>query len=156
MAGTAADTTRTEVSAEEVRVVEREVRALMRRIRHRSAQNAQLVHPDLPVSAYLVLMFVAENESPRACHIVDDLQMDKGAVSRHIALLRDLGLVESTCDPDDRRVQTLRLTALGRGRLREVTERRQALVSSRLQRWSSEDLAAFAGQLRRLTEALGD
>lgn len=134
---------------ESMRGLEREVRAMVRRIRRASAENARLIHPDLHVAAYSVLLFVAENEPTRASDVVDNLDVDKSAVSRQIVYLQELGLVERNCDPSDRRAQTLLLTAVGKAKVDASIEHRQAEIEGRLSEWSAADLARFAEQLGR-------
>ncbi len=134
---------------ETMRGLEREVRALILRIRRKSLENARIIHPDLQASAYSVLLFIAENRSTRASEVAEALDLDKGAVSRQIAHLQELGLVGRNCDPADRRVQTLLLTATAQERIDSMTEHRKREIVHRLDEWPAGDLADFVAKLGR-------
>jgi len=87
--------------------MERELRGLLRRVRRQSAADARAVHAELTPTAYAVLLAVLEHQPTRVAHIVEDLGIDKGAVSRQVAQLERLGLVARTTDPLDGRAQAL-------------------------------------------------
>lgn len=139
---------------ESVHSIEREVRQLLHRVRRTSQENARLVHPELNPAAYSVLVFVVDREPTRASDVVEHLGVDKGAVSRQVAHLEQLGLVERSCDLVDRRAQTLVLTPEGKVRFAAVVERRRSDFAGRLSKWSAEDLAKFADQLGRYNASL--
>lgn len=143
----------TATKVETMRGLEREVRALILRIRRKSLENARLIHPDLQASAYSVLLFIAENRLTRASEVAEALNLDKGAVSRQIAHLQELGLVARNCDPADRRVQTLQLTASAQTRIDAMTEHRRSEIVRRLDEWPAGDLADFVAKLGRFNTA---
>lgn len=130
-----------------MRRIERELLRLLRRVRRTSMENARLVHPDLQVTGYGVLMFVADNEPTRAVDVVEALDMDKGSVSRQVAQLHQLGLLSRTDDPEDRRAHQLVLSDEGRKRLGVLRDHRRDELESRLASWSPTALASFAEQL---------
>ncbi|WP_024792910.1 MarR family winged helix-turn-helix transcriptional regulator [Tomitella biformata] len=134
---------------ESVRMFEREIRVLMRNIRQSAEHRARLIHPELQASTYQVLLFVAENQPTRAWAIADCLNMDKGAISRHVTTLQELGFIERDCDPLDRRAQVLSLTSVGKEQIGAATERRRAELGHRLQGWSEGELGHFTEQLAR-------
>lgn len=142
------------MTAEPVREIERELLVLIRRVRRTSVENARRVHPELPPAAYPVLLYVADHGPTRASDVVDHLGTDKGAVSRQVAQLEQLGLVTRSCDPEDRRAQALVLTADGRARLDRLAAERRSEFARRLAAWSPEDLASFADQLSRYNATL--
>lgn len=135
--------------AESVHDIERELTVLLHRVRRTSAENARLIDKDLQAAAYSVLLFIVDNEPTCASDAVEHLGVDKGSVSRQVAHLERLGLVERNCDPSDRRVQTLVLTSAGAARVAEVVERRRSEFTGRLSTWSTENLAQFAERLSR-------
>ncbi len=132
-----------------LRQIEAEVLTLLRRVRRTSAENARLVHLDLSVSGYAVLLFVVEHEPTRAADVAEQLDMDKGAVSRQVSHLEQLGLVSRAVDPDDGRAHRLVLSDEGRGRIAVLRRHRRADLEGRLASWSAEDLAVFADRLAR-------
>ena len=92
--------------------IERELTVLLHRARRTTAKNAQHVHPELQPASYAVLLHVVDHGPTRASDIVEHLALDKGAVSRHLAQLEQLGLVERTSDPDDRRARNAPVSQL--------------------------------------------
>jgi len=130
-----------------MRRIEGELLRLLRRVRRTAMENARLVHPDLQVTGYGVLMFVADNEPTRAVDVVEALDMDKGSVSRQVAQLHQLGLLSRTDDPEDRRAHQLVLSDEGRKRLAVLRDHRRDELESRLASWSPAALATFAEQL---------
>lgn len=134
--------------------IERELGVLLHRVRRRTTQAAPAVHPDLQPAALSVLLFVVDNEGARAAEVVEHFGIDKGAVSRHVVHLESLGLLSRSCDPEDRRAQTLVPTDLARERVGAVRAARRRDVAGRLADWSAEELAALADQLGRYNASL--
>lgn len=135
-------------------VIEREVGVLLRRVRRTSAEIARSIHPELAASSYPILLHVIDHEPVRAAQIVEHLGIDKGAVSRQVAQLERLGLIERAEDPDDGRAQTLVLSARGRERLHEVARQRSRTMAHRLGAWTDDELAQFARRLGRYNASL--
>lgn len=131
------------------REIEQQLVALVHRARRDTTEHARLVHPELQAAGYGVLVTVAKHQPTRACELVRLLELDKGAVSRQVSQLEQLGLVERLPDPTDGRVQTLSLSAAGEERMAAVRRRWHAEFRGRLTSWSAEQLAGFAEDLRR-------
>jgi DNA-binding MarR family transcriptional regulator len=134
--------------------LETEIGALIRRIRRVVAERARSGHDDLQVAAYFILANVAETGPKRASAVVEEFGIDKGAVSRQVQALLELGLIERTPDPEDRRAAILAITDEGARRLATVSDKRRAELLGRLSTWSSEELADFVGALSRYNAAL--
>lgn len=134
--------------------IEREVGALIRRVRRVIGERARAVHPELQPSAYLILTYLHEEDDVRSSQLVESFGIDKGAISRQITSLADLGLVERFPDPEDGRATRLRLTEDARSRLEAVRESRWGRFGQRLAGWSDGDLAAFATTLQHYNESL--
>lgn len=132
-----------------LRRVEHEVATLMRRARRAVADRARLVHPDLQPVGYLVLVQVEEDGPVRGTTVCETLQLDKGAVSRALQHLIDLGLVDRTPDPDDGRATLVSVSAEGRRRVRAVDAERRALLALRFDGWDEQDLDGVAEALHR-------
>lgn len=141
--------------AEAMRGIDREVRAMLHAVRRTSMDSARLIHPELQATAYAVLLFVADNEPTRAADIVERFGIDKGTISRQIAHVQELGLVTRSCDPGDRRAQTLRLTPDGKARIDTVAEQRRAEAADHLAGWTAVDLTRFAEILGRFNASFG-
>jgi DNA-binding MarR family transcriptional regulator len=129
--------------------VERELAVLLRRARAWNRDVATEVHPDLQPTAYVLLSRVDELGSVRASDLSDYFGIDKGAVSRQVALLERTGLVAREPDPGDGRAQLLVVTGEGRKRLAHARGGRRRLVREQLDRWPDADVATFAALLGR-------
>ncbi|PCE13379.1 hypothetical protein AUC47_08865 [Microbacterium sp. SZ1] len=127
--------------------VEHELGRLFARIRVSWREAAITVHPDLQPLGYQVLTSIASGKATSAGAIIERLQTDKSAVSRHVRQLEQLGLVESVADPDDRRARVLVATPLAQERVALARSRYEARLSERLRGWSSEDLDRFVALL---------
>jgi DNA-binding MarR family transcriptional regulator len=138
---------------EAVRALEHEMGVLVRRLRRLIAERARLVHPDLAPVGYSMLIAL-EDGPRRASDLVDLFSIDKGAVSRQVQSLLELGLIERNPDLEDRRAAILAITAEGARRLETVREMRRAELLGRLSSWSSEELADFVSALSRYNAAL--
>ncbi len=137
-----------------MRALEHEMGVLVRRIRRMIAERARLVHPDLSPVAYSMLMALNDTGPRRASDLVDMFSIDKGAVSRQVGALLELGLIRRSPDPEDRRAAILAITEEGSRRLATIAAIRREEVSARLSGWSSEDLQQFVGLLSRYNGAL--
>lgn len=147
-------TNRTTTDHDLMQTLEGEIGLLMHRIKRVICERAQAVHPDLQSGAYSILASLAVGGPRRASVIADTFHLDKGAVSRQIQQLVELGLAERVPDPDDRRASSVRVTEEGTRRLVAVADsRRQALVE-RLGSWSEADLESFVSALARYNETL--
>jgi DNA-binding MarR family transcriptional regulator len=139
---------------ETFRELEHEMGVLIRRIRRVIHERARLVHPDLQPASYLMLTYLAEAGPVRSSTIADAFGIDKGAISRQVQSLVDLGLVDRSPDPADGRATLLTLSADARRRTEEVTGDRRRFVDERLGDWSAEDLRTFTSALARYNAAL--
>jgi DNA-binding MarR family transcriptional regulator len=134
--------------------LEQEVGVLIRRVRRIIHERARLVHPDLQPASYLLLAYLAESGPRRSSAISDNFGIDKGAISRQVQNLVQLGLVERTPDPDDGRATLLSATAEATARLAEVSQHRRKNLDERLGDWSEDDLTSFVAALARYNAAL--
>jgi DNA-binding MarR family transcriptional regulator len=139
---------------ETMRALEHEMGVLVRRIRRLIAERARMVHPDLSPVAYSMLMALNDSGPRRASDLVDLFSIDKGAVSRQVSALLDLGLIERAPDPEDRRAAILAITEEGSRRLSTIAEMRRREVIDRLSSWSDEDLRGFVAVLSRYNSEL--
>ncbi|MEU1827495.1 MarR family transcriptional regulator [Streptomyces abikoensis] len=134
---------------ESVEIIQRELTAFARRARASAAR----MHPELSLVSYTLLSHLEDQRGCRATDLAAYYLLDKSTVSRQIATLERLALVERRVDPDDQRVQVLHLTAAGRETLAQVAARRHAAFQERLADWNEDDLAGFAAQLLRYNAA---
>lgn len=126
---------------------------LMHRLRQVMGERARLVHPDVNVAGYSVLM--ALQQAPqRSSDLAEGFALDKGAVSRMIAHFEELGFVERAPDPGDGRAHVLTLTSLGHQRLELVAEQRRNTFHERIADWTKDDLNTLVKSIRRYNDAL--
>ncbi|MCY7396680.1 MAG: MarR family transcriptional regulator [Nocardioides sp.] len=142
------------VRDDSLRELEREVGVLIRRIRRVIGVRARAVHEDLQPSAYLMLSWLVDEGPVRASAMVDWFNIDKGAVSRQLQQLVDLGLVDRTPDPGDGRATLVSASTEGVRRLADVAAGRRRLLDERLSDWSAPELEGFVALLSRYNAAL--
>lgn len=141
--------------AASLRELETEVGVLIRRVRRVIGERARAVHPDLLPASYLMLSHVNEHGPLRASAMCSVFDIDKGAISRQVQHLIDLGLLDREPDPQDGRATLLSVSEEGAARLESVAAARREQLAERLDGWSAADLAGFADSLRRYNDALG-
>jgi DNA-binding MarR family transcriptional regulator len=134
--------------------LEQEIGVMMRRVKHVIGARARLVHPELQGSSYLMLSWLAAAGPQRASAMADRFGIDKGAISRQVQHLLDLGLADREPDPDDGRATLVSASADAVAKLEAVTADRRRWLDGRLAGWSEDDLAGFVELLRRYNEAL--
>lgn len=140
--------------AESLRELEQEVGVLIRRVRRVIGIRARAIHESLQPASYLMLGHVAEHGPVRASAMAEIFDIDKGAISRQVQHLIDLGLIERTPDPVDGRATLLSITDEAVRRMEDVAEHRRRWLDQRLGDWSDADLAGFVRELGRYNEAL--
>jgi DNA-binding MarR family transcriptional regulator len=131
--------------------IHREMTAFARRAR----ASAGRMHPELSLVSYTLLGHLEESGGCRATDLAAHYALDKSTVSRQVAALERAGLIGRQPDPDDHRVQVLRLTDAGTRILAQVTESRREAFRERLAGWPEADLERFATYLTRYNKAAG-
>ena len=139
---------------ESLRQLEQEVGVLIRRVRRVIGERARGVHESLQPASYLMLGYIAEHGPVRASAVVEDFDVDKGAISRQVQHLIDLGLVDRSPDPDDGRATLLAVTDEAVRRMQDVSAHRRKWLDEQLGDWSDAELADFVGDLGRYNAAL--
>ena len=136
--------------------LEQEVGVMVRRIRRIIRERAHAVHPDLQSSSYLMLSWLDQHGPQRASSMAETFCIDKGAISRQIQHLVDLGLVERAPDPADGRATLVSVSAEATSRMAAVTEERRRWLDDQLRDWTEADLADMVGLLARYNAALDE
>ena len=140
--------------ADSLRDLEHEVGVLIRRIKRVIGVRAHAVHPDLQPASYLMLAHLADVGPTRSSAIAGAFDVDKGAISRQVQHLVDLGLVDRVPDPADGRATLVSASADAVRRMADVSTRRREWLDERLGDWSDADLAGFVEVLGRYNAAL--
>jgi DNA-binding MarR family transcriptional regulator len=102
----------------------------------------------------VVLHSLACAPAVRPSDIAADLGLDASTVSRHLRTLEQLGLVDRTDDPADRRAQRVSLSDRGREVLDRAIAQRQAVLAAALTDWSEADRRTLERLLVRLADDL--
>jgi DNA-binding MarR family transcriptional regulator len=134
--------------------LESELGVFLRRGKRAMSARGRMLHPDLPPGGYMLLAWLAEHGPVRASALVDGLGIDKGAVSRMVQTIIDLGLLERRPDPEDGRASLVSVTAKAREGLDRVARERRVRFNDRLADWSPDDIDQLSGMLSRYNEAL--
>lgn len=132
--------------------VERQFATLMSGARRRMRDYAALVHPDLTPLGFTILVLLRQCPPLPQSELAQQLHADKGAVSRSVTQLEDLGLVTRTPAPDDRRVALVALTEAARQSLVGITERQRGLLHDRVSAWRVAEVRQLGDLLARLNE----
>ena len=97
--------------------------------------------PDaLHAAAYAMLGRLLDLDGARSSELSEFFGIDKGAVSRQVKILEDLGLVSREPDPQDGRAQQLVITEKGRERVTRAREERHRLMRRLLGPWEAGDV----------------
>lgn len=139
---------------EAMRTLEHEIGMLLRRVRKGIGERAVKVHPDLNPTSYTLLMTLVDFGPRRAAELADLFALDKGAVSRVVHQLLELGYVERTPDPHDGRASIVAATASAVKRLDEVAVDRRVEFGQRLAEWEPTEIDDLARSLARFNETL--
>ncbi|MEO9323163.1 MarR family transcriptional regulator [Nocardioides sp. C4-1] len=137
-----------------LRDLEHEVGVLIRRVRKVIGERARTVHPDLQPASYLILSAVAQDGPLRGSELSELFTIDKGAISRQVKHLVQLGLLDAVKDPDDARATLLSATDDAKTRLEDIVQHRRKYLDERLADWSPEELSGLVEILSRYNEAL--
>lgn len=140
--------------AEELGRIEQEVGVLIRRVKRVIGERARTVHPDLQPASYLMLSYLATSGPQRSSVLSERFGVDKGAISRQVQHLCDLGLLERTPDPEDGRATLVSASADAVHRLEALNRDRRRWLAEQLAEWSEDDLRDFASGLSRYNAAL--
>jgi DNA-binding MarR family transcriptional regulator len=84
--------------------------------------------------------------------LADRAGRDYTTVSRQVAKLESLGLVEREAAEGDKRVREAVITASGREMARAIDKARDRLLTAMLAEWRQQDIATLAPLLRKLAD----
>ncbi|MFJ6027412.1 MarR family winged helix-turn-helix transcriptional regulator [Pseudarthrobacter sp. NPDC092424] len=149
--GSSPDSAAGEATVDEVlQSVEHQLSLFWRRARAISNQLSRQVHPDMEPAAYGLLTVIRREGPIRLTDLAMNIGVGKPSVSRQIAFLESIGLVSKEADPQDGRAQSIRLTAKGEEKMRQVQDARQQVFRERLGSWPVSDLQELARYIARL------
>lgn len=127
------------------------------RLMDRKQAQYQAEHPDAVERAtYYLLVHLVKGGPRRAGALAEAVHSDPSTISRQVAHLVRLGLVERTADPDDGRATLLAATDEGRRVFEENRRVRIERIAGMLADWSVADRRKLAELLGRFTTAYGN
>ena len=132
-----------EVGAEIVRFF-RSFKSVQAQLGHRARHG---VDP----SAYPVLFQLVEAPK-RTTELASCLHADTSTISRQVTSLVDLGLIERTADPEDRRATILVVTEAGRAALDAMRAARERMIARILADWSPGEVKDLVTILARFND----
>jgi len=140
--------------ADELGRLEQEVGVLIRRVKRVIGERARAVHPDLQPASYLMLTYLAAEGPQRSSVMSETFGVDKGAISRQVQHLCDLGLLDREADPVDGRAMLISASADAVRRMEAINRDRRRWLAEQLAEWSEDDLREFVTGLARYNSAL--
>jgi DNA-binding MarR family transcriptional regulator len=143
-------------TTEELRAADEIGSQLVRLVRLIERVQAQYhaEHPDaVDRATYLLLVHLVKDGPRRAGTLAEAVHSDPSTVSRQVAQLVRLGLVERVADAADGRATLLVATDEGRRVFDENRQLRNRGIASLMAEWSADDRDAFAHLLTRFTDA---
>jgi DNA-binding MarR family transcriptional regulator len=124
------------------------------RLMDRKQAQYQAEHPDAVERAtYFLLVHLVKGGPQRSGALAEAVHSDPSTISRQIAHLVRLGLVERMADPEDRRATLLTATDEGRRVFEENRRMRIERFAGMLADWSVDDRRRFAELLARFATA---
>jgi DNA-binding MarR family transcriptional regulator len=140
------------VEPDDLRRVETQLSALLRRTRGFIAEPEVTVHPELGGTGYVLLARIVTAGPTRPTELVTQFDTDKATISRQTAHLESIGLISRDPDPTDGRAQILTATEEGRRRVLAARRRNQQRLRRSLEGWDAADVRS----LGRLLEKFND
>jgi len=124
-----------------------------RAVRSRAGDWGHAV-PDLTRADIVTLGVVERGGSTRPGQIAATLGVDPSVVSRQLATLHRLDLIERSIDPLDGRAELIGISWQGRGQLKQARAAMCAALAARLTGWDLDDLARATAVVDDLTDLL--
>lgn len=106
-----------------------------------------------PGTFWLLRTLVADGPS-RPTDLAASVGLDASTVSRHLAQLQRLGLVDRSPDPDDRRVSWVEISQTGRAAVDAAIAHRRTLLERSLHDWSDDELELLHRMTTRIAAGL--
>jgi DNA-binding MarR family transcriptional regulator len=131
-----------------------EVFANMNAMKRGMIGHLQAVNRSLPIPrAQCELLGAIKQTQPVSFKsLAQQLYLSPGAVSQMAEGLESAGLIQRETDPDDRRIQCLRMTKAGEKLLSDISKKQRYLIESVVQNLSDEELTIWASIHRKLLQ----
>ena len=127
---------------------------LVRRTRAYTNAHLGVVHPELDYNTFVILLAIHDAaDGVRASDLVGELFVHKSTISRAVATLERLDLLERVTHPKDGRAQLLTVPKDARQRIDRFLEDSYRWVGTLVSDWEPDELRTFSRQLARLNDA---
>jgi DNA-binding MarR family transcriptional regulator len=135
--------------------LETELIVLWRRLRSMAIVLTRQVDDSLEAATYGLLGAFLDAGDVRAGDLAEQFGLDKSTVSRQVAQLEQLGLIERVTDPADKRARLIRITETGREQVNRLRSARAQWIMAALQPWPASDVDRLGELLQQLNTSLG-
>ena len=112
------------------------------------------VDPELSRADIVALGVIAGRGTCRPGQVAETLCVDRSVISRQLAALDHLGLIERAADPEDGRAELVSLTGAGQERLIAARDAMCAALAERLDPWDVPEIEQVIETLSELTKRL--
>jgi DNA-binding MarR family transcriptional regulator len=126
------------------------------RLATRAKEGTSVSGHGLDMSSVRLLNALAEGGPQRSNSLAEAVLSDPSTISRQVAHLVDVGLVERQPDPDDRRASSLAITPAGSATLAEHARQRDIFLARLTAHWSPDDRKRLPELLDRLSHELAE
>lgn len=134
--------------------LENGISQIYQRSRARVRHLAEQFDGDLQPLGFGILRYIIINGPLRAGDVVTGLGIDKAAVSRQLAQLKQLGLIVSTPDSADRRATLIEASDTAKAALAAFRGEVSLEYRTALESWPTDDIADLARLLHRFNESV--
>lgn len=124
--------------------------------RTRWSRHSQDIHSELGGIGMIVLQVIYRKGSITATELSRTLDMDKSLVSRELAKLRDLDLIDAAPSAHDGRVTMLSCSAEAKRLVDQFRQLTAQEYRERFAGWSDEELAELKAALHRFNQPTED
>jgi DNA-binding MarR family transcriptional regulator len=111
---------------------------------------------DIDRALFPLLIRLGAQGALSVVELADQVGRDHTTISRQLAKLESLALIDRCHSTADRRCRDARLTDDGRKMVAAITSTRARMLTNALADWSDQDCTALAGLLKRFSETLQD
>ena len=137
---------------EDIDLLNGELFRLLRLMERGHARYAAQQPDGLERAAYLLLVHLVKDGPQRLSALAEAVHSDVSTVSRQIAQLVKLGLVERRSDPSDGRASLLAASAQGELTFQAKRQRRNELVAELMIDWSETDRRRLCKLISRFSD----
>lgn len=121
----------------------------------RDAQLLKLSGLDLERALFPLLVGIERRGPIGVGELADGVGRDYTTVSRQVARLEDLGLVERRASPSDKRIREAVITARGKEATDAVDRARENVALTLFRDWSRNDFDELLRVMRMLADSMG-